>query len=185
MAKFKVNQKVVRNSDGKIGVVKAREMTCLTDSNENKKVTSVKYLVDFGEGIENWSIVTRNDISSVKDSENYPYVLKFYDIDDKKKLTMVALVEKVRSYVCDYDDLYSVKKTTGKKLSIGFSIYNGVDEFNPIIGEKIAIHRCKKNPFTTMSSDFSGEFNDQTIEAIMNAKADYIIANIDNFYRPE
>ena len=35
-----------------------------------------------------------------------------------------------------------------------------------------------------MTSNFTGEFNEATILAIMDAKAKYIIDNIDNFYRP-
>ena len=98
-------------------------------------------------------------------------------------LTLAALVEKERDYTFDYEG--ELIKTVGRKLSIGFSIYNGRDEFNPIVGEKIAIHRCKHNPFTTMTSAFSGEFNNETVESIMSVKANYIIKNIDNFYRPQ
>ena len=36
-------------------------------------------------------------------------------------------------------------------------------------GKKYAIHRCKTNPFTTMTSNFTGEFNEATILAIMDA----------------
>ena len=157
MAKFKVNENVVRVSDGKIGTIKAREITQMSDSDSTKQSTNVKYLVDFGEGIENWSVVTRNDIQKMKTTK----------------------------FVYDMDGLYAAKKTHGKKLSIGFSIYNGSDVYDNEIGRKIAIHRCKKNPFTTMTSGFSGEFNLTTVESIMDAKADYIIKNIDNFYRPQ
>lgn len=185
MAKFKVNENVVRVSDGKIGTIKAREITQMSDSDSTRQSTNVKYLVDFGEGIENWSVVTRNDIQKIQHPKSDPYIVKNYNIDESKSLTIVALVEKTTKFVYDMDDLYAAKKTHGKKLSIGFSIYNGSDVYDNEIGRKIAIHRCKKNPFTTMTSGFSGEFNLTTVESIMDAKADYIITNIDNFYRPQ
>ena len=67
---------------------------------------------------------------------------------------------------------------------VGFSIYNGTDEYSWEVGRKIAIHRCKHNPFVSMTSDFSGEFGLDTVYAIMDIKADYIKQNINNFYRP-
>ena len=185
MAKFKVNETVMRVSDNKVGVIKAKEVTQLSDNGNAKNSTIVKYLVDFGDGIENWSVVTRGDIKKLVQPQFDPYIVKNYDIDGSKRLTIVALVEKTTNFVYDMDDLYSTKKTHGKKLSIGFSIYNGSDVYNYETGRKIAIHRCKKNPFTTMTSDFSGEFNLRTVESIMDTKADYIITNINNFYRPQ
>lgn len=182
MAKFKVNQKVslVKNNYdviNNIGVVKAREVNHVGDK------TEVKYLVDFGGGMENWLILSRKDLQSVENAEQTNnYLLKSYDAGDGKLITLAALVNKERDYVIsDYGDVY---KSYKKVLKIGFSIYNGTDTYDEKIGNKIAIHRCKKNPFTTMISPFSGEFNDDTVIAIMNQKANYIIDNFKEFYRP-
>lgn len=178
MSKFKVNQSVVRKSDGKVGVVRAREISSVGGK------TDVKYLVDFNEGIENWKVVTRNDITSfVKGGEKSPYVVKNYEVGDGKVLTVAAHVETQKD--CMYGPLLEEYKVKTKILTIGFSLYNGVDEYNEEIGKKYAIHRCKCNPFTTMTSAFSGEFNRETIDVLMDVKAKYIIDNIDNFYRPE
>lgn len=179
MSKFKINQSVVRKSDGKVGVVKAREVNSVGEK------TEVKYLVDFNEGIENWKVVTRNDIMSfIQEDKKSPYIIKRYMVGDGKILTMAAKVdvEKDYEYTLLMDDVYK-KKT--KTLTIGFSLYNGIDEYDEEVGRKYAIHRCKTNPFTTMVSSFSGEFNKETVEAIMAVKANYIISNIDNFYRPQ
>jgi hypothetical protein len=177
MAKFKINQKVVRNSDGAIGKVKAKEVE------RNNKTTVIKYLVDFGGGMENWQVVTRKEISTiVNDNSGDDYQVGYYQLGDNKVLTMVANVSNVSSYDEDEFEIYKVKY---KVLSIGFSIYNGTDEFDQKIGIKIAKHRCKHNPFTRMASLFSGEFPQSTVSAIMDDKAKYIIRNIDKFYRPQ
>ena len=184
MAKFKINQKVVLREGSnyevvnEIGVVKAREVRQVGNK------TEVKYLVDFGGGMENWLILTRKDLKSATEIANTEkFKLKTYKLDNGMILTLAACVFKDYEYVYDSDN-ESMNKKYWKLLSIGFSIYNGVDEYNNNIGNKIAIHRCKKNPFTTMLSDFSGEFNNETVSSIMDQKANYIINNIDKFYRP-
>ena len=183
MAKFNVNQTVVRKSDGKSGIIRAREVKSV------ENYTDVKYLVDFGDGIENWVVLTKNDIKpEPKNVKSPDYVFKTYTVGDGQVVTMAAHVESVKTeanaYIEEFDDFYTYTRK-GKALSIGFSIYNGSDEYNEEIGKKYAKHRCKVNPFTTMVSAFSGEFNNDTVEAIMNAKAKYIIENIDRFYRPQ
>ena len=80
---------------------------------------------------------------------------------------------------------FGIFKVKYKTLSIGYSIYNGTDEFDQNVGIKIAKHRCRHNPFTCMASLFSGEFPQSTVAAIMDDKAKYIIRNIDKFYRPQ
>jgi len=177
MPKFKINQRVERNKDGVLGTVKAK------DIQHDGKVTVVKYLVDFGGGIDNWQVVTREDISSIpRPDGNKNTEVKFYRMVDGKVITMFACVENMTFYDGDDLDVYKVKY---KILSIGHSVYNGTDEFDADFGIKIARHRCKKNPFTTMISKFGGEFSKETVIAIMDAKAKYIIDNIDRFYRPQ
>lgn len=183
MAKLNVNQKVIRKSDGKEGVIRAREVKSV------ENYTDVKYLVDFGDGIENWAILTRKEMKPQQNPKKGPkYIVRKYDVGDGKMVTMAAFVETMKNSDTVYDDDlgdFLSYTTKGKVLSIGFSIYNGSDEYDFKIGEKYAIHRCKTNPFTMMSSLFSGEFNDDTVNAIMDVKAKYIIDNIDNFYRPQ
>lgn len=177
MAKFKVNQKVIRNSDNAIGTVMAKEVVA------DGKSTVVNYLVNFGGGMKNWQIVSRKDISRLpnkRPSSNTE--VKMYKLDDGKVLTIVAKVSVESTFDEDGLDLYKVKY---KALSLGFSIYNGIDEYDEAVGIKIAMHRCKNNPFTRMISPFSGEFSKETVMNIIESKAKYIIENIDKFYRPQ
>ena len=46
MSKFKINEKVISVENGNVGIVRARDIV-----HENKK-TTVKYMVDFGGGME-------------------------------------------------------------------------------------------------------------------------------------
>lgn len=182
MSKFKINEKVVSIETGKVGVVRVR------DVQHNGKTTTVKYMVDFGGGMESWVIMTKNQLKRLaKTNEQRPCIIREYPHGDKQKLIMVAGVEN-KSYLLDnpnptdwYDEFYEKK---GKKLSIGFSIYNGVDEYDSVIGIKYAKHRMKHNPFCHMESKFGGEFNNSTVEAIMDVKAKYIEEHWDEFYRP-
>lgn len=100
---------------------------------------------------------------------------------------MVASVEP-KSYLVENpnpDDCmngFYIRK--GRKLTIGFSIYNGKDDYDNNIGVKYAKHRMKTHPFCSMESAFSGEFQPKTVHAIIDAKADYIMEHWDEFYRP-
>lgn len=59
------------------------------------------------------------------------------------------------------------------------------DEFNEKIGVRIARSRYRKKPFCRMFSCFGGEFSKDTVEAIMNVKADYIKNNFSKFISKE
>jgi hypothetical protein len=170
MAKFKVNQKVIRKSDGNVGTVKAREVI-----SENKR-TDVKYLVDFGDGLENWKVMRRGELKNYYvGTKPSRYVIKSYEVGDGRIVTLAALVETFKNDMV-FDNPFKTKV-----LSIGYTIYNGTDEYNERIGHRFAIHRCKQAPFTMMFSPFGGDFNADTVDAIMKAKADYIIRNIEKF----
>ena len=66
-------------------------------------------------------------------------------------------------------------------MRIGYAIYNPDDEYDNTVGVRIATHRAKKSPFCHLISDFSGEFNTETVDALLRVKADYIVRNIDKF----
>lgn len=67
----------------------------------------------------------------------------------------------------------------------GRGLLGTFNEFDEVIGQKFAKHRCKTNPFVLMTSDCLAEFNLATVKAIMDVKAQYIKANFSKFYRPE
>ena len=66
-------------------------------------------------------------------------------------------------------------------MSIGYAIYNPNDEYDEDFGIRIATHRAKKKPFCNILSDFSGEFNKETIDALLKVKGEYIANNITDF----
>lgn len=183
MSKFKVNERVVSVDGGKIGVIKARETV------HDGKNTTVKYMVSFGEGMDNWKIMTKNQISKIHKPKKEQCYTKVVKLSDGKVLTFVATTFKIQydaevsvpeEFLIDteYEDSpESVKMPItkkGKVLNIGFSIYNGSDEYDEKIGYKYAKARCKKKPYVSMMSTFGGEFNQLTVDKIIEAKADYI-----------
>ena len=176
MAKFKVNQRVLEKESGKLGVIRAKEV------DKKEKHTDVKYLVDFHEGIENWKIMRRKDLLPYVKPKAQEYIFKTYEVDGGQVITMAAHVETEKVETFD-EFLEDYVKTSFKSLTIGFSIYNGTDEYDEAIGQKFAKHRCKTNPFVLMTSDCRAEFNVATVKAIMDVKAQYIKANFSKFYR--
>ena len=171
MAKFKVGEKVLDAKTGIEGTVKARDI----QSGDGKTV--VKYMVDFGGGIENWKIMSRKQLSkSPKKNQRRELIVKEYS-HGEQKLTLVA---RVRNRIYLSPDV----SIGGKMMEIGFSIYNGIDNYKHAFGVKYALHRIKTRPFCRMESNFNGEFNNETVLAIMDAKANYIISHWSEFYRP-
>jgi hypothetical protein len=82
MAKFKINQKVALREGSnyevvnEIGVIKAREVRQVGNK------TEVRYLVDFGGGMENWLILTRKDLKSATEIVNKEiFKIKTYKLD--------------------------------------------------------------------------------------------------------
>ena len=184
MSKFKVNEKVVSVESGESGIVRVRDI-----QHEGKK-TIVKYMVDFGGGIEKWKIMDKSELKKVHpiDNNNPFYCFEYvYNHDNNQRLIVVASVEP-KSFLVenpnsdDWSNNFYIRK--GRKLTIGFSIYNGKDDYDKNIGVKYAKHRMKKHPFCSMESGFSGEFQPKTVRAIIDAKADYIMEHWDEFYRP-
>lgn len=186
MSKFRVNEKVVSVESGETGIVRVRDV-----QHEGDK-TVVKYMVDFGGGLEKWKIMNKSELRKVKsivNNNNNPfYCFEYvYNHDNNQRLIMVASVEP-KSYLVENpnpDDCmngFYIRK--GRKLTIGFSIYNGEDDYDKNIGVKYAKHRMKTHPFCSMESAFSGEFQPKTVHAIIDAKADYIMEHWDEFYRP-
>lgn len=172
MAKFKVGDNVVMIKDGSKGIVRARDIYNADGT------TVVKYMVDFGGGIDKWKVVSRNDISKIaKSTQKRELIVKEYDHDNNQKLILVARIRNRHAKVPEIP-------LKGKIMEIGFSIYNGTDDYRFETGVKFALHRIKSRPFCRMESNFTGEFNNDTVEAIMDVKAKYIKNHWSEFYRP-
>ena len=56
MSKFKVNENVISVENGKTGVIRARDIV------HDGKMTTVKYMVDFGGGMDSWKVMMKKDI---------------------------------------------------------------------------------------------------------------------------
>lgn len=175
MAKFKVNDYVIVTATGKKGVVKAREIIKSTDGTKHY---DIQYIVKFDEGFDNWGAFSKKELQKqFKNTGNDDkYITKIYDAPNGFKVTLVALTETEKYYE---DVLDTCKTMRTKYCNIGHSIYNPHDVYNEKLGYRIAKKRIKTRPFVHMSSSFSGEFNKETVEAIMDVKAAYIIRNLD------
>ena len=182
MSKFKVNENVISVENGKTGVIRARDIV------HDGKMTTVKYMVDFGGGMDSWKVMEKKDLKRAgnKNSRRH-YIVREYDYENNQKLIVAADV-KPQKFLVDIPDAFEfcdgVYVRKGKVLSIGFAIYNGIDEYDFNVGRKHAVHRMKHNPFAVMESKFGGEFNKETVEAIMDVKAKYIKEHWNEFYRP-
>ena len=177
MAKFKMNDVVVVKATGQRGTVMCREDVCDKDT----KHTVVSYLVKLGEGFENYRQFTRKELKRVpKAEEPRTDVVKEYDAPNGFKVTMVGLTNTVDGDFY-WEDGIKPRFRKEKLFRLGVSIYNPADEYNAERGYKIARHRALNRPFCSMTARFLGEFNKPTVEAIMDAKASYIIKNINKF----
>lgn len=164
MAKFKVNDRVRIIATGEIGTVKGRDIIPI----EGSKHVKIEYIVKMGNGFDNWKSFSKNEIQSMKKEKKEPRVYtKVYDVVDGFKITMYGKVD--------------ASFGTERYLRIGYAIYNPEDEYNETYGIRIARKRSRTRPFCLMCSNFNGEFNAATVEAIMDVKADYIKNNFDKF----
>lgn len=179
MSKLNVNDKVIVKETGKVGVIKGRDIVTLP----NNKIR-VEYVVKTGEGFTNWDVYKKHELEKVKPVKKQK-VLPSIVVDgpDGYKVTLVALVkrENVWKDAFDKDGFYAPYFRKGKDLSIGYAIYNPSDVYSPEIGIKIATHRAKRSPFCHLVSDFGGEFNKETINAILKCKGEYIVKNLKDF----
>lgn len=196
---FKIGTRVRVKESGEIGVIKGREMIT---NNENENV-KVEYIVKLGEGISKWKSFARRELENVSDTINeqqrlYPQVITSQFTYNKRTIVMVGVIDKVKidtyvknkGYWIDEDgnDIYSpeteifVKKPfKGKSLSIGWAILHPEDNFDVLIGEKIALRRAKEHPITKLYSSFNGEFNTDMVEEILRNKSEFIFENIEKF----
>jgi len=181
MSKLKINDKVIVKENGKVGVIKGREIKQLTDGK-----VKIEYVVKTGEGFDNWKAYRKNElerVNPIKTEKKLPTLV--VDAANGYKVTLVALLKKQNTWKYyggdnefDFGTPYLKK---GKELSIGYAIYNPNDVYDQKLGVSIATHRAKRKPFCNMTSDFGGEFNKETVEAILKVKGEYIANNIDKF----
>jgi hypothetical protein len=179
MSKLKINDKVIVKESGKTGIIKGRDIIDLS----NGKVR-VEYIVKTGDGFDNWGTFKKSELEKVlPNKEKKPVQTLVVDAPNGFKVTLVAIVrnEIVWKDAFDSDGFYAPYSRKGKDLTIGYAIYNPNDTYDPDMGISIATHRAKTSPFCHLVSDFSGEFNKETINALLAVKGEYIAKNIEDF----
>lgn len=167
--KFKFNDRVRIKATGEVGTVKGRE-TLPVDGSKRVKI---EYIVRVGDGFDNWKVYTKSEIEHLhKGTEEKRVYTKVYDVVDGYKITMYTKVD-------------SIPLVMGKlrTLRMGYAIYSPEDEYNEQRGIRIARKRSRTSPFCHIESSFSGEFNEATVFALMDVKADYIKNNLDKFIK--
>ena len=181
MAKFKVNDPVIVVATGMEGVIIARE----EKRNLSEKFTEIKYLVKLGDGFENYHTFDRSELARKPYTENddNSEKIRIIDAPNGVKITIVTKVEKQL-----YDTIYNFesdvcKNIYGKSFKMGVAFYKPTDEYpyDEMAGIKIARHRIKTSPFCSLEARFRGEFNEPTVEALIDVKAKYLLENIDKF----
>ena len=179
MSKLKINDKVIVKQSGKRGIVMGRDVHTLPDGK-----IKIEYVVKTGEGFGNWVSCSKTELEKIqytRETKTPQYLI--VEAPNGYKVTVVAILHKeiVWRDGVDSQGFYSPYSRKGRDLSIGYSIYNPSDEYNEKVGIRIATHRAKKSPFCHLISDFSGEFNKETVDALLKVKAEYIVNNIEHF----
>lgn len=180
MAKFKANDKVIVKSTNEVGTVIHSDQ--VYDKKNNH--TEITYLVKTGSGLHNYAWHTRKELERYVKAEKPTARIKtkVYDVPNGYKITMVSIVEtELEPNVLTADGVYFSDYTKQRVLRIGVAFYNPTDEYDEEFGYKLAKHRAYNRPFTYMVAPFTGEFNEITTDAIMDAKSVYLIENIDKF----
>ena len=179
MSKIKINDKVIVKATGKTGVVKGRDVVEIPDGK-----IRVEYIVKTDNGFDNWATFKKKELEkvvSVKTEKAVPTLV--VDAPNGYKVTLVAIVRNEIVWKDSFNEngLYSPYARKGKDLKIGYAIYNPNDAYDPDMGIRIAAHRAKTSPFCHLISDFNGEFNKETIMALLKVKGEYISKNIEKF----
>ena len=178
MSKLKTNDKVIVKATGKVGIIKGRDMIDMGDGR-----VKVEYIVKTGDGFDNWNTYSKNELEKFLPTNEVKTIPTLVvDAPNGYKVTLVALVINDR-VIKPYrkNGVYDPHWHKVKYLRIGYAIYNPDDEYDHDFGVRVATKRAKKNAFCHLFSDFSGEFNTETVDALLRVKADYIVRNIDKF----
>lgn len=177
MAKFKINDSVIVIANGQRGTVVCRE----EETDEKAKRTKVTYLVKLGNGFENYRVFSRNELKKVVSTiPETPSYVRVYDAANGFKVTCVAFV-KTNYLDWGFDEKGNFRQEKERNLRIGFSFYNPEDKYDPEIGVKIARHRAETHPFCNLKAKFLGEFPAETVYALMDVKAKYVLEHLDSF----
>ena len=172
MARFKVNETVIIKENGKKGVVKGIE------KKHQEKHTDITYVVRSADG--EWKMYTRKEISKLPAAEVMadPYIT--IEANNGWRV-LVTAIRKPLYYEEEVGNNKTIPHSMGVELYVGFSIFNPADIYDEEHGLRIARYRAKQRPLSAMYSANKKEFGRETITAILRAKGEYIVNNLDKF----
>lgn len=179
MSKFKINDHVIVKETNTNGIIKGRDVKDIGNGR-----VKVEYIVKTGEGFENWGSYTKDQLGKINSHSNRKVIpTLILEASNGYKVTLVAIIANRKYYAAEYDknNNISTYPRKGKDLRIGYAIYNPSDKYDTDFGQRIAIHRARRSPFCHLFSNFSGEFNKETVDALLKVKGDYIVNNIEFF----
>lgn len=178
MSKIKIGDRVRVKENGVVGTVMGREQKALDD----KKV-QVEYVVKTGNGFDSYKAFARKDIEKIPtaepktDEKTYPRVYNYeHKCADGRTLVITGVVDTFREFA--FGELMKVKK---KYLSVGYAICHPSDENNKEIGAEIALGRAYSKPLAYFETPFVGEFREDFVTVVLQAKAKFVEENIERF----
>jgi hypothetical protein len=188
--RYKKNQRVEFRENGKKGTVV--DVIVKTSEEEGKKKCEVLYLVkpDGASDFDEYMVCTRKDLRPeqkeiiVKDDS--VYVTE--ETEEGFKVLMYAETFDGPVLFCkDYPQgdgrcsCAAYVDELKKQLYVSYAICSPDDEFDLNRGLKIARHRLFEQPYFKMYAERESEFDKETVEAILKAKAKYIVAHKERF----
>ena len=190
--RFKVGDKVFIHAKSAYGVIIDRNV--VYSEKDGRPFIEINYLVK-PEGAQNFNdyvFCGRKDIQKEGQTEAVP--------DPRENWTTVELGDGFKaiiySYVSDGPRFISSSATSingetyksccmdtsvKKILKISYAICSKDDSYRIKEGLKICRSRIEKNPMCVMFSEFDGDFDAKTVDAIIHAKADYIRSHRNRF----
>lgn len=177
MSKIKVGDNVLVRETGEEGVVKGRDITVNDDG-----TFKIEFIVKKDNGFANWQSYDRKELKrNNKRKPLKPKKLPIYatrTTEDGYKIVVIGLLQESNT---DYYYDLGICYFGYYALSIGYAICNPNDDFDLKTGIAIAKHRAKKTPFAKYVAGWRKDFTKETIDAIVNVKANYIAAHIEDF----
>ena len=189
--RFKVGEKVFIHAKSAYGVIIDRNV--VYSEKDGRPFIEINYLVkpDGAKNFNDYVFCGRKDIQK-EQTEALP--------DQRENWTAVELGDGfsaiVYSYVSDGPRFISSSGTmidgakygsccldtsVKKILKISYAICSKDDAYDVKEGLKICRSRVEKNPMCVMFSEFEGDFDTKTVDAIVHTKAEYIRSHRNRF----
>ena len=190
--RYKVGDKVFIHAKSAYGVIIDRNV--VYSEKDGRPFIEINYLVkpDGAKNFNDYVFCGRKDIQKEGQTEAVP--------DPRENWTTVELGDGFKaiiySYVSDGPRFTSSSATSingetyrsccmdtsvKKILKISYAICSKDDSYRIKEGLKICRSRIEKNPMCVMFSEFDGDFDAKTVDAIIHAKAEYIRSHRNRF----